>query len=307
MKLKDVYDLWAEEKALYVKQSSFAAYSLIVYNQILPTFGEKEEITEKELQTFLLEKLQHLSQKTIKDAFIVLKMIIRFGVKNGYWEKVPPFEDLKYPTNHDKYELETLTPSDYKKIVIHVKENFSFRTLGILIVLSTGLRIGEICALTWEDIDLERGVIKINKTIQRIYTVYSNGERRTELVIGKPKTINSAREVPISPDLMRIFKPLLKIVNKEYYVLTNDLKPTEPRTYRTFYEEYMKTLGIKKLKFHGLRHSFATQLIAAKVDIKTVSTLLGHSTIQTTYNLYVHPSQEDKRLAVNSLFKSLKM
>lgn len=308
MTLREVSAKWAEDKQMYVKQSSYAAYTLLLYNHILPEFGDKEELTELDLQQFLMRKLKGtLSQKTVKDTFIVLKMILKFGIKYNMWPYMPPFEDLKYPTNHYKKELKTLSPADYKKIVNHIKENFTFRALGILIVLSTGMRIGEICALAWEDIDIERGVLVVNKTIQRIYTVMPNGTKKTELVIDTPKTVCSAREIPLSPDLMKILKPLMKILNSDYYVLTNDVKPTEPRTYRVFFDEYIKNLGIKKIHFHGLRHSFATQCISAKVDVKTVSAILGHSNITTTFNLYVHPSKEDKKGAVNQLFKSLKI
>lgn len=308
MTLREVSAKWAEDKQMYVKQSSYAAYTLLLYNHILPEFGDKEELTELDLQQFLMRKLKGtLSQKTVKDTFIVLKMILKFGIKYNMWTYMPPFEDLKYPTNHYKKELKTLSPADYKKIVNHIKENFTFRALGILIVLSTGMRIGEICALAWEDIDIEKGVLVVNKTIQRIYTVMPNGTKKTELVIDTPKTVCSAREIPLSPDLMKILKPLMKILNSDYYVLTNDVKPTEPRTYRVFFDEYIKNLGIKKIHFHGLRHSFATQCISAKVDVKTVSAILGHSNITTTFNLYVHPSKEDKKGAVNQLFKSLKI
>lgn len=308
MTLREVAFHWQQDKEMYVKKSSFAAYSLLLQNHLLPYFGDNEDITELDLQNFLMQKIRgNLSQKTVKDMFIVLKMILKFGIKYKIWSNMPPFEDLKYPVNHQEHKLKTLNTADYKKLVVHIKDNFTFRALGILIVLSTGMRIGEICALAWEDIDLDSGVIHVRKTIQRIYTVLPDGTRKTELLIDTPKTVNSARDVPISPDLMKILKPLMKILNSEYYVLTNDYKPTEPRTYRSFYEDYMQKLGIKKLNFHGLRHSFATQCIAAKVDVKTVSSILGHSNISTTFNLYVHPSDEDKRGAVNQLFKSLKI
>lgn len=92
----------------------------------------------------------------------------------------------------------------------------------------------------------------------------------------------------------------------EYFVLTNDSKPTEPRTYRNYYKRLMKRLGIPDLKFHGLRHSFATRCIEGKCDYKTVSVILGHSNISTTLNLYVHPNLEQKKKCINQMNRSLK-
>lgn len=109
----------------------------------------------------------------------------------------------------------------------------------------------------------------------------------------------------MSKELLALVKPLKKVFNADYYVLTNDISPTEPRTYRNYYKRFMKQLDIPKLKFHGLRHSFATRCIESNCDYKTVSVLLGHSNITTTLNLYVHPNMEQKKRCIAKMFKSL--
>ena len=183
--------------------------------------------------------------------------------------------------------------------------HFTFKNLGIYICLSTGLRIGEVCALTWDDINIELEIISIKRTIERIYII--DGEKRhTKLIINTPKTKNSIREIPITKELIRILKPLKKIVNGNYYILTNEAKPTEPRTYRNYYKKLMKDLNIPELKFHGLRHSFATRCIESNCDYKTVSVILGHSNISTTLDLYVHPNMEQKKKCIDKMFKALK-
>lgn len=187
----------------------------------------------------------------------------------------------------------------------YIQDHFTFRNLGVYICLSSGMRIGEVCALTWEDLDTEKGVISVNRTIQRIYMI-EDGKRKTELILDTPKTKNSIREIPISKDLLRILKPFKKIVNPSFFVLTNDIKPTEPRTYRSYYKNLMEHLKMPDLKFHGLRHSFATRCIESNCDYKTVSVLLGHSNISTTLNLYVHPNMEQKKKAIEQMFKTLK-
>ena len=302
--IKEIVSLWKSDKKNYVKKSTFSAYVLLIENHLLPTFGDKQEVQEADVQDFVLQKLASgLSQKTIKDILIVLKMVLKFGAKNK-WIIYEPFE-IQYPTIRESQHVEVLSRTHHKKIMSYIQEHFTFRNLGILICLSSGIRIGEICALTWEDIDTENGIIHVNRTIQRIYVI-EDGIRRTELILDTPKTKNSIREIPMNKDLIRLIKPIKKIVNPSFFVLTNDAKPTEPRTYRSFYKSLMRYLEIPELKFHGLRHSFATRCIESNCDYKTVSVLLGHSNISTTLNLYVHPNMEQKKKAIEQMFKALR-
>lgn len=296
--------LWKTDKKQYVKKSTFSAYVLLIENHLLPVFGSLQEIEEQQVQKFVFQKLeQGLSQKSIKDILIVLKMILKFGAKNK-WISYEPFE-IQYPTVRESQHIEVLSKTHQKKLMNYIQEHFTFRNLGVYICLSSGMRIGEVCALTWEDIDTDNGIIHVRKTIQRIYVI-EDGKRRTELLLDTPKTKNSIREIPISRDLLRMLKPIKKIVNPKFFVLTNDEKPTEPRTYRSFYKNLMKHLEIPEIKFHGLRHSFATRCIESKCDYKTVSVLLGHSNISTTLNLYVHPNMEQKKKAIEQMFKALR-
>jgi len=302
--IKEVSKLWKEDKKQYVKLSTFSAYALILENHIYPEFGEMYELNEDVVQNFALQKLSGgLSQKTTKDILIVLKMIMKFGVKQGFLEHKE--WDIKFPTESDNQQLNVLSIADQKLIMNYIQGHFTFKNLGIYICLSTGLRIGEICALTWDDIDTDMGIITIRKTIERIYII--DGERKhTKLIINTPKTKNSMREIPMTKELTKILKPLKKVVNGSFYVLTNEESPTEPRTYRNYYQKLMRSLGVPPLKFHGLRHSFATRCIESNCDYKTVSVLLGHSNISTTLDLYVHPNMEQKKKCIDKMFKGLK-
>lgn len=302
--ISEIVTLWKTDKKQYVKKSTFSAYTLLVENHLLPIFGNRHVIEETDVQGFVFHKLEMgLSHKTVKDILIVLKMILKFGAKNKWIDYTPL--DIQFPTERERHNVEVLSKSNQKKIMNYIQEHFTFRNLGVYICLSAGIRIGELCALTWEDIDTENGIISVSRTIQRIYVI-ENGERRTELILDTPKTKNSIREIPISKDLLRILKPFKKIVNSSFFVLTNDAKPTEPRTYRSYYKNLMKELNMPELKFHGLRHSFATRCIESNCDYKTVSVLLGHSNISTTLNLYVHPNMEQKKKAIEQMFKALR-
>jgi integrase len=299
-----IINLWKTDKKQYVKRSTFSAYMLLIENHLLPDFGSLQNLEEADVQTFVLQKLEKgLSQKTIKDILIVLKMALKFGAKNK-WIEHKQF-DIQFPTEREKHNIEVLSRSNQKRLMDYINEHFTFRNLGVYICLSAGIRIGEICALTWEDIDTDTGIISIKRTIQRIYII-EDSIRKTELILDTPKTKNSIRDIPMSRDLLKMLKPIKKIVNNSFFVLTNDVKPTEPRTYRSYYKILMKDLGMPDLKFHGLRHSFATRCIESKCDYKTVSVLLGHSNISTTLNLYVHPNLEQKKKCIDQMFKTLK-
>lgn len=302
---REISSLWKEEKRKYVKLSTISAYAIILENHLLPTFGDKTKVIEEnDVQEFVFDKLNAgLSQKTVKDFMIVLKMVYRFGVKIGVMEHRD--WDIKYPVSQERNGIEVLNITNQRKLLSFLTENFTFRNLGIMLCLHTGMRIGEVCALQWEDIDITQGIINVRRTIERIYII-ENDEKRTELIISTPKTQNSIREIPLSKELIRLLKPLKKVVNNSFYVLTNESKPTEPRTYRNYYKSVLQNLKIPLLKFHGLRHSFATRCIESQCDYKTVSVILGHANISTTLNLYVHPNLEQKKRCIDKMTKLLK-
>ena len=301
---EEIVVLWQADKKQYVKRSTYSAYSLLVNNHLIPAFTGAYDVTEEMAQSFVFTKLeQGLGQKSVKDILIVLKMILRFAVKQGFMQHREI--DVKFPTERERQELEVLSRGSQKQIMEYVQKHFTFMNLGIYICLCAGLRIGEVCALVWDDIDVENGVINVSKTIQRIYVI-EEGEKHTEVIIDTPKSKNSIREIPIAKDLLKMIKPFKKVVNGSFYVLTTSAQPTEPRTYRNYYKRLMKELDMPKLKFHGLRHSFATRCIESHCDYKTVSVLLGHSNISTTLNLYVHPNMEQKKKCVEQMFKYLK-
>ena len=303
-KFSKIVALWKEDKKQYVKRSTFAAYTLLIENHILPSFGEMALVEEQDVQTFVFRKLNEgLSHKTIKDILIVLKMILRFGAKNQMtaYRQI----DIKFPTERDKHSIDILNRSHQKQIMEYIRLHFTFKNLGIYICLSAGMRIGEICALTWDDLDVENGIIHVRKTIQRIYVIEEH-RKYTEVILDTPKTKNSIREIPMTKNLLKMIRPIKKIVNGNFYVLTNEPKPTEPRTYRNYYKQFMQSLGLPLMKFHGLRHSFATRCIESKCDYKTVSVLLGHSNISTTLNLYVHPNLEQKKRCMEQMSRLLR-
>ena len=295
---EDLVVLWLKDKRIYVKRSTYAVYVKLCHNQLLPYFSGCN-VTEKLVQDFVLMKIsQGLSQKYIKDIIVVLKMILRFGVKHGFTDCFNM--DIRFPPQDKKAEPMVLSRIDQKKIMEYVTANVSFMNLGVFICLCTGMRIGEICALMWDDIDVKSGVITVSKTVQRICLADSN-QKRTEVIVGSPKSRSSFRIIPIPRCLLKVLKPLMKSAIRNRYFLTNQEKPIEPRSYRNFFKRLMDELNIPYVKFHSLRHTFATRCIESRCDYKTVSLLLGHSNLSTTLDMYVHPDITSKRKCVEHM------
>lgn len=294
-------DEWKETKRPYVKQSTFYNYMLIVRNYLIPYFGSKTLINEEDVQTFVLKKLETgISQKFIKDMLVVLKMIVRHAARQG-WTDYNEW-DIKYPTTTESQKIKVLTIAEQRKILSFTREHFTFRNLGIYLCLMTGLRIGEVCALKWSDFDFCNGLIMVRRTIERIYKIEENGTSHTELIIGTPKTETSRREIPLTKEVLNLLRPHRNWLNLDNYVLTNNVSPLEPRSYRNYYRQFLKRLDIPYLKFHSLRHTFATRCIESNCDYKTVSALLGHSKISTTLDLYVHPNINQKKRCIAKMF-----
>lgn len=201
-----------------------------------------------------------------------------------------------------------------------------------MLTLCTGVRIGELCALQWKHIDTDNRIIKIANTLSRVYDINEentekimageteymeeiNGEEiikkirkgNTKLATSSPKTKGSNRLIPIIKELYDVLKHFKKVMNGDFYILTGDAKPTEPRTYRNYYIDFiLHDVKLKRvIKFHGMRHSFATRMIECGADLKTTSTILGHSNISTTMNLYMHPTDENKAAMMDKTARKL--
>ncbi|MBR0523598.1 MAG: site-specific integrase [Prevotella sp.] len=299
----EVYDAWYRDKRNYVKQTTISSYVLTAENHLIPRFGEMTSLSEQEVQDFVLEKLQDgFRQKTVRDMLAVLKMIVRYGCRMGYYQSTP--WDIRFPKDYKKDDLEVMSIQHQRRLINYLKTNITTRNLGIILCLNTGVRIGELCALKWRDIDTRSGVVKVQHTLSRVYKI-EDGQRYTNLEESTPKTLNSLREIPLSNDMLSLLKPLCKVMNKDFYILSNSKKPMEPRTLRNHFNSILVELNIPKIKFHGLRHCFATRCIESKCDYKMVSMILGHSNISTTLDLYVHPNKDQKKKCIEKMIRSM--
>ena len=300
---QQVAALWKAEKRRYVKPSSYSTYVTLINTRLLPFFGPGAP-DEKKIQSFVDESLEAgASTKTVRDVLMVLKMILRYGAKIGAWQH--PEYEIHFPSEMGRTrQVPVLTKSHQKRLIRYLEDNLTFRGLGILICLYSGLRIGELCGLQWRDLDLATNEIHVRKTVQRIW-LNDGDDRYYSLVIGTPKTANSRRDIPLAGELVKLIRPLRRITRDDHYVLTNTKEPIEPRYYRNWFSALLRELGIPPTRFHSLRHTFATRCIESRCDYKTVSVILGHASISTTLDLYVHPGYNEKQRCLEKMAKSI--
>lgn len=294
---------WAADRRPYVKDSTYLNYTLTIRTRLNPRFGAQRTVEEGEVQQYLLSLLgAGLSRKTVRDTIALLKQILRWGAKRGLaayteWE-------LQWPTHREPRRVPTLTPADHRRLIAYLTEHPLHYNTGILLALCTGMRIGEVCGLRWDDVDLTARTISVSRTMSRLYDCENRSETIRETT---PKTRNSYRDIPITPTLMPALHAVRR-ASRSPYVVTGQITPsTEPHQLRDYFNRLLRRLGIPKIVFHGLRHTFATRCIEAGCDPKTVSSILGHSNVALTLNLYVHPDMEAKRRAALHMERAMRL
>ncbi|MBR7004761.1 MAG: site-specific integrase [Bacteroidales bacterium] len=299
-----ICQLWEADKQRYVKASSMAAYVMTIEKHLKPNFGYIDEINSDSMQE-LVDKCveQGMALASIKSILVVLKMIVRYSEKRGWIDPFPM--DTRFPQNLRRKTVPSALPvREEKMIVDYLVTNPTSLNTGLLICLCCGLRIGEVCALRWVDVDFFNQVIHVSRTIYRIY--HADGPNRgSELVIGSPKTTTSFRDVPVTGILCKILVKLRKGRNNAAYIASGESSPADPQTFRNNFKRVTEVLGLPRRRVHILRHTFATRCVEADCDYKTLSSLLGHSNVSTTLNLYAHPDMERKRQCVEKMMKIL--
>lgn len=291
----DICELWLAYKSIGVKESTFAIYSRIVHKKILPVIGNiKIEELDLELIMNFIKKMEvetELSSKSIMDITIVLKGIIKYAFQLHLSDI--PVNMIPLPKVQNK-KIEIIKQKDMQEIIHFITMRCLPRDVALLISIYTGARLGEVCALMWCDIDFDRGIISIERTVQRI----SYGEE-TKLVIQTAKTKNSIRQVPFQGSLKRI---LFKLKTEgDVYVATGTSKVLEPRLLQLHLKKTLISLELPNVKYHTLRHTFASRCVQCNVDVKSLSEVLGHSSVSITLNKYVHTSIDEQRRQLEKL------
>lgn len=293
-------DEWLSLQKNKLKASSFQKYDTVLRKYIQPQLGgcALQELTTTRIQFFSDQLLEAgLSPKTTKDILVVLRSILKY-VQHLFPSLVPPAE-ITYPKT-PKTEMRVLSAAETAKLMDYLQKDPDPCKFGVLLAMVTGLRIGELCALQWENILLQEGVIRVNSTMQRIKDTAETSRAKTKVVTTLPKSSNSLRQIPLTSQAAALCEAMAP-GNPAAYILTGTETYMEPRTLQYRFANYTRQCGLDGVHFHTLRHTFATRCVEVGFDIKSLSEILGHASTTITLERYVHSSMEQKRSNMRKL------
>lgn len=309
MKLKEWIYIWLDkyEKNI-IRLRTYDKYDHYIRNHIVPILGEYNltELSPQVLQEFVVQKInsgnlvngQGLAMTTVRNMVAVLKRVLKKAVTleiiaKEYTDTItlPPISERKV-TAFEKSDQKVL--ENY--CINHHKKNY----YGIVICLYTGIRLGELLALTWDDIDFEKKLMSINKSVCTLRRM-----REKIVIIDRPKTKTSIRVIPIPRQLLPLLRKMKAKRRTEFVIETKTRNMVEQRSYQRTYQRILKRIGVPYHNFHSLRHTFATRALEMGMDVKTVSEILGHKNASMTLSRYTHSMMSYKIDMMNKLGKEL--
>ncbi|GHU59627.1 transposase [Clostridia bacterium] len=306
MTVKEISTEWLNAIKPKIKPSTYANYLNKLEKHIFPILGNirYDKLTTVQLNDFINNKLNNgrlkdnsgLSNGYVRDIAVILKSIGKFAAKT--YKLQNPCAEMSMPKVSRKAFI-LFNKGEEASLVKFLTDNLTLSTLGILIAMCTGIRLGELCALKWADIDFSKRTIRINKTVQRVREI-GNNFKKTKLIIMPPKSETSIRDIPITDFLFEVLRKFR--VDGDVYVINGKGNIPDPRTVQYQFKRILQNAKLPSVKFHSLRHVFATKCVqTVGFDIKTLSEILGHTRVETTLRMYVHSSEERKRECMNLL------
>ena len=302
---EEISSEWLNSVESQIKESTYIKYSNSLKSYLCPAFSSQaiETISRSDVSSLCLELSDHggvdkegLSPKTITDSLSILRSIFNYATdEKGL--TVANISEISVKTSYT--EMRVLSISEQGKLESVLREDLSPCNLGILLCLYTGIRIGEVCALTWKDIIDAEQVLIVNKTMQRLQQ-FKSQDQKTKIVISEPKSECSIRRIPL-PDSIYYLLKTNRCENDAFLLTGLNRKYVEPRTMENRFKKALRQAGIEDANFHALRHTFATRCVELGFDIKSLSEILGHASVNITLNRYVHPSMELKQKNMNML------
>lgn len=293
----DILKMWIESRRTEIKESSYAGYRHKLEKHLMPYFSimKYNRLERSVVNSFISAKRSEgLSSKYISDMVIMMKAAARWAENTYNYANL--IKNVELPKKR-RSETAVFTPAEQKKIIYTINIEHSNSGCGVLLSLFTGLRIGEVCALKWSDIDFQNKMLHVTKTIQRI-CIFGT-ESKSTVKITSPKSETSVRDIPLPDFLINILRTYRS--NDNEYILSGSEKPIEPRCFSNRYKALLKKAEVPSHKFHSLRHTFAVNALHQNFDIKTLSELLGHSSANITLSVYLHSSMERKSICMNRL------
>lgn len=283
-----------------VKESTFSRYNHLVERHIQPALGSYQicEISTVLLEAYIDQLLQHgrldgsggLSPKSVSDILVVIKSSMRYASGNGYCVNC---STIGLSVKKRKKDMRVLSKDEQYRLERILLQDMDLTKFAVLLCLYTGIRIGEVCALRWEHLRLDSGILEVRETMQRIQAS-RNSEPKTRVIITEPKSTCSKRDIPLPQFLVQYAAQFQ--TDRNAFILTGEKNQfIEPRTLQNRFENYVKASGIEHANYHALRHTFATRCVELGFEIKSLSEILGHSSVNITLNKYVHSSMELKK------------
>lgn len=304
---REVLLMWLEHNRIRCKGATYHKYQYLIDTHIIPQLGnvKMSAITATMINTFLMDKLTSgrldhtggLSPSYVRSIMLVISGAVKYAVSE---EMCLPLKNQIFRPAAPKEELPILSMEAQKRLELYLSNEPDPTGVGILLSLYTGLRIGEVCALTWNDIDLSNHIIHIRHTISRVKSTSDSAGRKSMLIVDVPKTKASTRDIPISSALYSILVGAT-FRAPDHFIVSGSSQFLSPRTYEYRYHRLLKECGVEQVNYHALRHTFATRCIEAGVDVKSLSEILGHANVGITLNTYVHSSMELKRTQLEKL------
>ncbi len=288
---------WLQFKKSKVKESTYLSYKYLINNKFAKIIGNKtlDELVNFNFNEYIDTLLMRLSNKTTKDTVVILKCILKYAELK--YDKNYKLNLISSPTIYKK-EITIFSEKEKRRIEKKCLKSDNIKAIGIIISMYTGLRIGEVCALKWNDINFEDRVLNVTHTLQRVYVSKNN----TKVIYTTPKTQHSMRKIPLNNNLYVVLKNYSKLYPNDAFILSGDRnKWVEPIAFRYTYTKLLKLAKVKYKKYHTLRHTFATKCINVGMDVKSLSEILGHANVTITLNTYVHSSFATKNKYINRL------
>ena len=293
----NILELWLNNKS-NIKIQSKLNYESLILNYLKNTIGNKliTKITKDDIKKLLFSLKDKIAISTQKKLIYIIKTSFSYAYNNKYCDYID-LTDIKFKSSNKIMFI--LSKEEQSILENRLKEKVNIRKICLLLCLYTGLRVGEVAGLKWEDIDFSNKSLIIKRTIIRIKNQNKNNSNKTFLIESTPKSETSRRIIPIPNFIINLLYEFKK--NDNYFLLSNSEKLYDPRYLEAFYTRILRNCNIKNNKFHTLRHTFATRSIESKMDIKTLSEILGHSSVEITLKLYVHPTYEMKKESLENL------
>lgn len=296
IKYGDVLTAWLQSSRMKIKESTFSKYHQLIDEHIRPHLGEYalNKISTQLIESFIWQQLLNgrldgkggLSTKTGADMLTIIKATMRYAQDNGMTLICTP---QKLTIRVAEKEMRVFTPSEQKALVNVLLDGMDLYKFGVMLSLYTGIRVGELCALQWEDLCLTTSTLKIRKTIQRIQDRNLGAPTKTKVIITEPKSRCSIRDIPLPPFIVELAHQF-ESLPKSYILSGDKSRYIEPRTMQNRFKRYISEANITDANFHATRHTFATRCIEVGFDVKTLSEILGHANVNITLNRYVHSS-----------------